>query len=190
MNEQLLETLIGKFLDSEITPAEQQMLDEQLKTNPRAVEMLEQLENLKVQAQQALTIEITESGEPAEAVFERALKNYHARQKKRQTHLIQWVRVAANIAAVLTIAIAAYYLVGHKKASPTAEETVQEAIADKPGGGPELQTAPKIIELARPSSPENQIDWWRYTDRNGTEWILETYKNQNNTESAVYSGEL
>ena len=54
MNEQMLEILISKYIDSEITPAEQKMLDAELQNNPEAQETLKALEQLRDQAQQML----------------------------------------------------------------------------------------------------------------------------------------
>ena len=41
MNEQMIELLIGKFIDSEITPAEQRLLDAELLRNPQTRRLLE-----------------------------------------------------------------------------------------------------------------------------------------------------
>ncbi|MHC4575000.1 MAG: anti-sigma factor family protein [Planctomycetota bacterium] len=43
MKSETLEILIGKYLDGEITPAEQRVLETELKNNPHAGELLEQL---------------------------------------------------------------------------------------------------------------------------------------------------
>ena len=49
MTNEILEILIGKYLDGEITPSEQQMLEEALVSEPQARELLEQLQNLHVE---------------------------------------------------------------------------------------------------------------------------------------------
>ena len=46
MNQELLEILIGKYLDGEITPSEQHILEDQLNADPQAEELLRQFQNL------------------------------------------------------------------------------------------------------------------------------------------------
>ena len=73
MNQEMLEILIGRYLDSEITPAEQRLLDAELQAGPEARQLLERWQQLHEQARQALNTQLTEQGASAEAIFSRAL---------------------------------------------------------------------------------------------------------------------
>ena len=100
MSQELTEILIGKYLDSEITPAEQQLLDRALKDDPDAHRLLMEMEQLHEQAERALTQEITGKGDSAEVIFERAWQ-----QKKMQVFwkikLSRLSRIAATLAAAV-----------------------------------------------------------------------------------------
>ena len=58
MNEEMIELLIGKFIDSEITPAEQRLLDAELLRNPRTRRLLEEFQMMGDQAKGILGQEL------------------------------------------------------------------------------------------------------------------------------------
>ena len=68
----MLEILIGKFLDAEITPAEQRMLDDALEDDQHAQELFNQLRELHNINRQAVTANILEKGRSPEDIFEDA----------------------------------------------------------------------------------------------------------------------
>ena len=60
MTEEMLEILIGKYLDGEITPIEQRLLDQALQKDSQAKELFEQLQDLHRASQEAIDAEITD----------------------------------------------------------------------------------------------------------------------------------
>ena len=70
MNPEMTELLINKYLDSEITPAEQRLLEAQLQRNPQDRRFLAQLQRLRDQARQLLQDELADRGAPARAIFD------------------------------------------------------------------------------------------------------------------------
>ena len=56
MKQEMLEILIGKYLDGEITPSEQQILQKELESNPQAKELLEQLQDLHERSCEAVVL--------------------------------------------------------------------------------------------------------------------------------------
>jgi hypothetical protein len=99
MTEQMLEILIGKFLDAEITPAEQQMLDDALEDDQQANDLFNQLKELHNINRQAVTTNIMEKGRPQEDIFEDAWS------QKSSIPFISTIRDSGilKVAAVLAI---------------------------------------------------------------------------------------
>ncbi len=105
MNEQMLEILISKYIDSEITPAEQKMLDAEMQRNPEARETLKVLEQLREQAQQMLKEEVVLSGAPAKTIIERALAQADRPRKQNATAYRPWYRDPISLAACFILGL-------------------------------------------------------------------------------------
>ena len=97
MTEQMLEILIGKFLDAEITPAEKQMLDTALEDDPQAAELFKQFKDLHNINRQAVTTNILEKGASPEDIFENAWQAKSKNPFTRFTRHSGTFRIAAAI---------------------------------------------------------------------------------------------
>lgn len=97
MTEQMLEILIGKFIDAEITPAEQQMLDSALEDDPNAAELFKQLKDLHNINRQAVVTNILEKGKSPEDIFEDAWQSKSKNPFVRFTRHTGTFRIAAAI---------------------------------------------------------------------------------------------
>jgi len=105
MKQQMLEILIGKFLDAEISPTEKHMLDSALERDPQAKDLFNQLKELHELNQQAVTSGVIEKGRSAEDIFEDA---WHERKRIRLPYMIRSMvsrKFAAGIAAGLLLGI-------------------------------------------------------------------------------------
>ncbi len=105
MTEQMLEILIGKFLDAEITPAEQQMLDDALEDDQQAAELFKQLKDLHNINRQAVTTNILEKGKSSEDIFEDAWQSKSKNPFARLTRHSDTFRIAAAISIGFLIGI-------------------------------------------------------------------------------------
>ena len=83
MNPEMTEILIGKHIDSEITPAEQRLLDIELKNNPEMRQMLSEMKKLHEQSQLAVNSKVVEKGKSAQAIFESAWQKHRLMRFKR-----------------------------------------------------------------------------------------------------------
>ena len=97
MTEQMLEILIGKFLDAEITPAEKQMLDAALEDDQQATQLFEQLKDLHNINRQAVATNILEKGRSPEDIFENAWQSKKRNPFARITRHSGAFRIAAAI---------------------------------------------------------------------------------------------
>ena len=147
----MLEILIGKFLDAEMSPTEKQMLDAALERDPQAKDLFNQLKELHELNQQAVTSSVIEKGRSAEDIFEDA---WHERKRIRLPYMIRAMasrKFAAGIAAglLLGIFLLNYIPVTKVPRSRLASNSVQSSLAgtqSSQGQGTQ-QLAPGTIRL-------------------------------------------
>ena len=213
MNPEMTEILIGKFLDSEITPAEQRLLQRQLEDDPEARKLLEQLQQLRDQAGQALAEQLGDTGEPAAAIFEAAWQESIAANKKGTRGVGRWWRFAAGMAAgfALALAVLAAWQGFNRERPANSESPEQIANANDSGTSdvtePVLTPGPETPEsesdeqinrrgqpnrpraiVRQPRRPGRRVDYYNYTDRAGDRWLVETYRDRDVQPAAYHGG--
>ena len=169
MTEEMLEVLIGKYLDGEITPSEERLLEAELYRNPQAADLLEQFKSLHQRSSEVLACELSEKGKSPEDIFASAL-----RQSKRTRHhiikLSSWMRFAMGIAAGLILGLALHFILplmsqaNNEPAQPEAPKFVKKIDANTLLGEPQSQT---------PGKPTRNVDWYNFTDEQGNQWLVE-----------------
>ena len=186
ISEEMFEVLIGKYLDGEITPSEQRLLEAKLNTDPKASELLEQFQNLHDRSSEVLASELLEKGKSPQEIFEKAFQQ----TKHKSHHIIKlsgWIRFATGVAAGLIFGIALHFIL-----LQTSSGRNEPPAAPPPG-------APKYVKrideniLFGPSLPQTQttgvpvrnVDWYSFTDENGNQWIVEGVR-ENFARPAVY----
>jgi hypothetical protein len=167
ITQQTLEILIGKYLDGEITPAEQDLLDAALQEDSQARELLEQLQQLNQNSRQVIASEILESGKQADEIFEQAWKQAE-HSKSRLIKIGGFLRFAAGVAAGLIIGLALHFTI-------LADST--------PRSTPMSPDSPKVADIRSPTdllypaqTEENvirNVDWYSFTDESGQQWLIE-----------------
>jgi hypothetical protein len=165
--------LIGKYLDSEITPSEQRLLDVELEREPKAKELLSQLQDLHEHSREVITSEVSGRGRAAEDIFERAWQQQSQSSLRSVIKLCSRFRFAAGVAAGLLIGLTLHFvlpLVSEPSNNPVtpgvfAQKNDYQADIEKP----DLQ---KLI-----TDPEGDVirsvDWYSITDREGNQWLIE-----------------
>jgi hypothetical protein len=167
ITQQTLEILIGKYLDGEITPSEQDLLDAALEEDSQARELLQQLQQLNQNSRQVLTSEILESGKQADDIFEQAwqqTKHFEGRLIKFSGFL----RFAAGIAAGLIIGLTLHYTIlagsapQNNRMSPDTISVADTQSPSKP-----------VFPLEKEENVTRNVDWYSFTDENGHQWLIE-----------------
>ena len=190
MNDDMTEILIGKYLDSEITPAEQRLLEAELAQNPQARQLFEDFQALQRQTAQALSQQLNAPGHDAATILDRALKSYPATKTAREQ---TWARRIGALAATLLLALGLYLLVAQ---TPTTSipETPEPLVAEN--GTAELSPSRETTALAQGQPPtirqdddEMLVDWYSYTDETGRRWLWEGYRDRG-VETVGYHGDL
>jgi hypothetical protein len=167
ITQQTLEILIGKYLDGEITPAEQDLLDAALEEDSQARELFEQLQQLNQDSRQVVASGILESGKQADEIFEQAWQQAK-HSKHRVVKIVGFLRFAAGVAAGLIIGLTLHFTI-------LADSTPQGSLMP-----------PDSIQAANVQSPSEQIfpteieenvfrnvDWYSFTDESGDQWLVE-----------------
>ncbi len=85
MTQEMLEIMMGKYLDAEITPSEQRLLEAELDKDPQAKELLGQLQEMHERCGEAVASELLGRGGTPDDIIERAWqRRSRSTAKKRQ----------------------------------------------------------------------------------------------------------
>ena len=187
MTQEMLEILIGKYLDSEITPSEQRLLEAELERNPQVKELLGQLQDLHESGREVVASEITGPGRVAEEVFEKAWQQQSKPlfRFKMSGHL----RFATGLAAGLLVGLILHFVLPYTSeiqvnpVSPDAvvQNTDDQIDVEKPDfPGPMTNPAGKVFR---------NVDWYSFTDKQGNQWLIEGLR-EDVVKPAAYSPDL
>lgn len=188
MNPDNIEQLIGKSLDSEITPAEKQLLDCLVEKHPELKARIGELGQLSDAARQILHQDIVEKGDCFADVFSRALQNRPSKPYHKRIRLHPAVHVAATLAAGFLLGLVAYGLFDTwQTKSETPVVNSPKVIAEIPG---EAAAPDQAISAPIPKfQPAPGL--YYYTDSQGN--LRPIYPPMlmpdQNIENAGYSGE-
>jgi anti-sigma factor RsiW len=189
MTDQMLEILIGKHIDGEITPAEQRILKAALQEDSGARELFEQLQDLHQSAHQVVAAEIGERARTADEIFEQARQRQARRPARRMIELRGYWRFAAGLAAGLIIGLSLHFvLLRHSEAQsePRPPVTTAQESSDL------TDVRRPALPMLRPDGTENvirNIDWYSFTDETGDQWLIEGLR-ESSVRPAVYYGDL
>ena len=188
MTQEMLEIMIGKHLDGEITPSEQRLLEAELDTDPQARELLAQLQQLHERCGEAVASELLGRGRTPEEIFERAWqgrsKNPHRSMAKMRDH----VRFTAGLAAGLVMGLALHFVLpvvstpGGDPAGPNmvAVDTESQISAERP-------VTPRFAAESTGDAILN-VDWYNFTDSQGNKWLVEGFREDIIKPAVYYEG--
>jgi len=183
MTQKMLEILIGKYLDGEITPGEQHLLDTALEEDSQAKELFEQLQALHRRTRRAVASEILERGKTPDEIFEQAWQQQTKPPSQRMIKAGGYLRFAAGVAAGLIIGIALHFTVlAHS--TPQSSDVPPNVILTN-----DVQTPPLLI--TPPEGTENvirNVDWFSFTDQTGDQWLIEGLRESIVRPAVYYEG--
>lgn len=174
MTDQTLEILIGKHLDGQTTPGEEQLLQTALKENPKARELLEQLQNLQQLSRQAVSSEVLEQGKSVDEIFEQAWQEQTKYPSHRKVKAGSYLRFTAGLAAGLIIGLSVHLaLTFIDKPNPQIGLIPLDTFASM-----DNRMAPKNTTMSTPPSNSSDnairnVDWYSFTDEKGDQWLVE-----------------
>ena len=189
MTQEMLEILIGKYLDGEITPSEQSILRAELERDIKAKELLEQLQDLHERSCEAVAAEIIGTGKEAEEIFEQAWQRRAANPLRRILKMDGRLRFAAGLAAGLAIGLILHFVLPFvsTRQSPAVLTNI---LAQKAGNQMDAGQLIFPQPLTEPAGNSlRNVDWYSFTDKQGNQWLIEGLR-ENIVKPAVYYGDL
>lgn len=189
MNQEVLEILIGKHLDGEITPGEQRILDVELERDPRATELLAELRNLHERSSELVASCILGRGAAPREIIEQAWEQAKHPIRHRIKR-IGYVGVAVGVAAGFVMGLAVQFVllgVWIPENNPAASG---EAFVRNVSGPIELEE-PGLPELVSDPAGEaiRNVDWYHFTDKQGNHWLIEGL-HESTVRPAAYEADL
>ncbi len=186
---EMLEVLIGKYIDGEITPSEQQMLEEAMESNPDTRELLEQLQDLHQRSCEVISSEVLEQGRAADEIFEQAWLHRKKNSLHRLTKVGGRLRFVAGLAAGLVIGLTIHFTLPARPI-PRNELVSEQPIAKSDVDEPVMEDE-SLRLLPSNHSPEvfRNVDLYSFTDKDGDHWIVEGLR-ENIVTPAAYNGDL
>ena len=185
MTEEILEVLIGKYLDGEITPSEQRILEAELDRNPRAEKLLRQFQDLNERIAEVVTTELLGHGKSPEEIFESAWQQHSRKPSRRFIRAGGWTRFAAGIAAGFIIGFVLHFVlpvnITSQKSNPEPVPVAKDDNKEAPG---ELPNFPALLSGQNGDVVRN-VDLYNFTDTRGNQWLVEGL-NENVVRPAVY----
>jgi hypothetical protein len=189
MTQETLETLIGKYLDGEITPSEQQILQKELDSDSHAKELLDQLQALHERSCEAVASEIVARGNESEAIFEQAWQRQAANPLHRVLKMDGRLRFAVGLAAGLAIGLMLHFVlpfVSTPQSSPAPTNMLAQNTDNQMDA--EQVTFPEPLMDPAENTLRN-VDWYSFTDNQGNQWLIEGLR-ENNVRPAAYYGDI
>ena len=188
MTQEILEILIGKHLDGEITPGEQRILDVELDRDPRAAERLGELRDLHERSSELIGSCVLGQGTASGDIFEQAWQQA-GHGVRRTLKRVGYVHVAVGVAAGFVMGFAVQFVRPGASApqnGPVASDVIARNVAD-----PMELEVPSFSELpVDPSgNPIRNVDWYNFTDKLGNQWLIEGLR-ESTVRPAAYSTDL
>jgi len=189
MTQEMLEILIGKYLDGEITPSEQKILQTEMERDPQAKELLEQLQDLHERSCEAVASEITGTGKEAGEIFEQAWQRQSSTPLRRILKMNGRLRFAAGLAAGLAIGLILHFVLPFVS-TPQSPDVPVNMLAQNAGNQMDAGQLNYPQYLMDPAGNSlRNVDWYSFTDNQGNQWLIEGLR-ENIVRPAVYYGDL
>ncbi|MHC4154473.1 MAG: anti-sigma factor family protein [Planctomycetota bacterium] len=185
MKRETLEILIGKYLDGQISDAEQHTLQEVLDSNSNTRELFEQLQDLHRRAREAIACEVAERGKPADDIFRQASQQHAKRSHSTRLKPSGRWRFATGLAAGLVLGLALHLFLT-LNSSPRPGNTKPEPIAQTADNYIDVYSQPLSVPLTKDAQKTiRNLDWYRFTDKDGVRWLVQGVR-ENRVSAAVY----
>jgi len=188
MTQEMLEIMIGKYVDGEITPSEQRLLEAELDKDPQAKELLGQLQEMHERCGEAVASEILGRGAGADEIFERAWWQRSSQPLRSMAKMRGHVRFAVGLAAGLAIGLALHFVL------PIASVPS----SDPAGPGPLARAPESQSNVEQPAYPgfvatpagdaTRNVDWYNFTDKQGNKWMVEGLREDIVRPAVYYEG--
>jgi anti-sigma factor RsiW len=172
MDNDRLEILMGKFIDGEIEPSEQRLLDIQLARDPQSRRWFEEFKVLHSMARAELA-PLAETGRSFDAIFSTAWKKSR-RGRYYTIHIpLGLGRFVAGMAAGLMLAAMVWVSTRSLMPQTVPAPDAVSRVAVEPDV-PDRIIPRKAMESSSPVI--KNVDYYYYTDEHGQRWMIEGFR--------------
>ncbi len=189
MTQEMLEILIGKYLDGEITPSEQSMLEAELDRDAQAKELLRQLEDLHKRSCEVVASEIIGRGKTPEEVFEQAWQQQSKHSLRFIVKLGGHLRFTTGVAAGLLIGLALHFVLP-SVSGPQGDQVPPDVFVQNIDSQANIERPdfPRLL-TDPPGNVFRNVDLYSFTDKQGNQWLIEGLR-ENTVRPAAYDAGL
>lgn len=184
-----LEILIGKLLDGEISPAEQRVLDFQLKQDGRARELLDQMRVLHECGREIVERRVRQGGAAPADVFDRAWRQSKGSVRQRIIRIGGLPRFVVGVAAGLILGLALHFVLAGGLKPPIDNTGIANEVEQPPVQTARLDESWRKLQPRTPDHVTREVDWYGFTDTAGNQWLIEGYR-EGVVKPASYHGDL
>ena len=170
-----IEVLINRYLDGEISAREMEDLRSMVEGDDEARDLFGQMQQLHHACQEAVQTRVLQPGRPVEDLIASAWDGRNSHAWAGRARRIVFSQFAYGLAAGLLIAVCAYLLLTSLQPSASTSTGVGARMVGTPMNVGR-QGGVVASALADESSQEDrlpQVNYYSYTDSQGTKWIIE-----------------
>ena len=185
----MLEILIGKYLDGEITPSEQQILEAQLNKDPQSEMLLRQFQNLHERSSEVVASELLGQGKTPEEIVTLAYQRQSKNPFSKIAAYRGYIRFVTGVAAGLILGLTLHFVL-------PAASTISNEMNTQVASSQNTNNQPNLVGRRFPQYPTNStrnvvrnVDWYNFTDENGNQWLVEGLR-ENIVRPAVFNGQI
>lgn len=182
MNEDMLEIMIGKYLDGQITPNEKRLLEAELDNNLQSRELFEQLQDLHQRTREVIVTEVLRRGKDVKDIFEKAW----GQQSSPLSYIRRMsgqMRFITGVAAGLVIGLTLHFVLRTDSTQPV-NPTPTKVVVQSPGL-PDSGGVPLPLQSGNMQNVNRNVEWYTFTDENGNQWLVEGLR-QNTVKTAAF----
>jgi hypothetical protein len=169
-----LEVLINRYLDGEISAREMEDLRAMVDGDDEARDLFGQMQQLHHACQEAVQTHVLQPGLPVEDLIARAWEGRTWRAWTGKAKRVVFSQFTYGLAAGLVVAVGAYLLLTSLQPSASTPGVGLRRLAAPVNAGRQGEGMPTT--LADETSQEErlpQVNYYSYTDSQGTQWIIE-----------------
>lgn len=168
-----LEILIGRLLDGDLSPSQQQALECELERDGEAKGLLGQLRALHECSAEVLAEEVRDHGADPEVIFERAWQQNKRSFWRRIAGADGHLRFAVGLAAGFLLGVGLHFALVQDARPATGLVTESPVARETPGrAGSQERTIP-VVQPGPSMQVIRTVDWYGFTDATGNQWLIE-----------------
>jgi len=183
-----LELLMGQFLDGELSPEQEKVLEDQLQRSSEARDRLEQLRTLRECSREVVRSEIVSPAD-AEGIFERAWQRSQKPSWRRIVRADGHLRFAVGLAAGFLLGLSLHFVLVWQSRLPGEVDGPAQPSRSVARDRATATPSPPLERYDASHRVTREVDWYVVGDGTGNRWLIEGVR-EGRARPAAYHGGL